>query len=189
MKESQQGYSRVDEVFAERLKEVRKVMGVSQETLADKMVELGYNIHVTAIGKIERGERKVSVGEAAAMAELFGLALDDLLGGGMGLKTALATFQRDRSTFGEQMRLYVESMLEVVVSADSATEMTEKEREWLVEELPRQTPARMTADALVAFDAAMSRSFYQPDTEFVQRLRRQLERDAELLNSERPPNE
>lgn len=58
--------------FGEKIKELRTARGLSQEALAELT-----GFHRTYIGMIERGERNLSVSNAAAFAEAFELPLAD----------------------------------------------------------------------------------------------------------------
>lgn len=66
--------------FRKRLKDERDRRGWSQEELARRLGERGVAVHASTIAKIETNARAVRLDEAAAIAELFGLSLDALLG-------------------------------------------------------------------------------------------------------------
>src|SRR4051812_23581403 len=57
-----------EEVFADRLAEVRKAKGWSQERLADRVSEAGHKMHQTTIAKIEGKRRSVGLAELMAFA-------------------------------------------------------------------------------------------------------------------------
>ena len=57
-----------NEVFRRRLREVREARGVSQYDLVRELRALGYPMRQPAITRIERGQRKVSLDEAVAIA-------------------------------------------------------------------------------------------------------------------------
>jgi transcriptional regulator with XRE-family HTH domain len=67
-----------DEIFARRLLTLRKVAGLTQEQLADRMTKAGNTMHRSAIAKIEAGDRAVSIGEAVQLAGVLGADLADL---------------------------------------------------------------------------------------------------------------
>jgi transcriptional regulator with XRE-family HTH domain len=71
--------NRRDEIFARRLREARESSGISQDALAQHMTEIGFKFHQTTVNKIERGERKVPVGEAIALADAIGVSLEQML--------------------------------------------------------------------------------------------------------------
>lgn len=61
--------------FAERLTEVRKKRGISQEVLASQLGTKG-----PAIGRYERGTAKPTIEVAAKIANVLGVSLDYLVG-------------------------------------------------------------------------------------------------------------
>lgn len=65
-----------DEQFAVRLREERERKRWSQADVARSMT--GWGWHPQTVQKIEAGHRKVTVGEAKALAQLFGTTVDDL---------------------------------------------------------------------------------------------------------------
>jgi transcriptional regulator with XRE-family HTH domain len=71
---------RMETHFRKRLKDERDRRGWSQEELARRLSERGVAVHASTIAKIETNARAVRLDEAAAIAELFGLSLDALLG-------------------------------------------------------------------------------------------------------------
>lgn len=67
--------------FAEWLKTARATTGMSQQALADALKAQGFTIfRQTTVWKIETCSRPLLLGEAAAIAELFGTTLDVALG-------------------------------------------------------------------------------------------------------------
>jgi ribosome-binding protein aMBF1 (putative translation factor) len=68
-----------EQVFAKRMRQVRERRGWSQAKLADWMRTYGVDLHSTAITRIERGERSISLNEASAVAAALGVLLVELL--------------------------------------------------------------------------------------------------------------
>lgn len=68
-----------DEVIGRRLHDLREQAGWTQQQLADAMRATGSKMHRSTIGKIEAGERAVSIGEAAQFAKVLGVPLTELL--------------------------------------------------------------------------------------------------------------
>jgi transcriptional regulator with XRE-family HTH domain len=68
-----------DAAFGRRLRYLREEAGLTQQQLADVMREAGIKMHRSTIGKIEAGERVVSIGEAAQFAERLGIDLRELI--------------------------------------------------------------------------------------------------------------
>ena len=60
-----------DERFATNIRETRERLGLSQGELARRMAELGWPYWQQTVRRVESGERKVSVGEAAALARIL----------------------------------------------------------------------------------------------------------------------
>ena len=68
-----------EQVFGQRLRDLRTARGWSQQQVADAMGELGFNWRQTTAAKTEAAERPVPVGEVVALAGLFGVGVHDLL--------------------------------------------------------------------------------------------------------------
>jgi transcriptional regulator with XRE-family HTH domain len=77
--EPQEGVQTIRTVLARRVRQVRGRHGWSQERLAEQLESLGVRLHPTAIVKIERGTRGVSVDEALALAAALNVSPDVLL--------------------------------------------------------------------------------------------------------------
>lgn len=60
--------------FGERVRELRRVRGLSQEALAEHA-----GLHRTYVGSVERGERNVSLDNIHALADALEVAAPDLL--------------------------------------------------------------------------------------------------------------
>jgi transcriptional regulator with XRE-family HTH domain len=73
---------RADSYFGKRVREERSRLGWSQEELAKRLTDNGIPIYNSTVAKIEneRKPRAVRLGEAAALADLFGVTLDSMLG-------------------------------------------------------------------------------------------------------------
>jgi transcriptional regulator with XRE-family HTH domain len=70
-----------DEWAAERIRHERELRGWSTGELARRITEAGVSLRQQQVWQIESGEppRKLSVGEAAAFAKVFGITIPDLL--------------------------------------------------------------------------------------------------------------
>jgi transcriptional regulator with XRE-family HTH domain len=62
--------------FGERVREIRKAKGLSQEELAHKA-----NLHRTYIGMIERGEKNITLVNIEKIAQALEIEIEDLLKG------------------------------------------------------------------------------------------------------------
>ncbi|MCK2022772.1 helix-turn-helix transcriptional regulator [Microbacterium sp. kSW2-24] len=66
----------VDQTFGATLREAREKLGLSQAALAETMQGLGFDFQQQTIYKIESGNRRATIGEAAGFARA--LQIDDL---------------------------------------------------------------------------------------------------------------
>lgn len=68
-----------DEAFAHLFRTERAESGLSQEDVAKAMSARGYDFHQQTVYKIESGKRRVSVGEAVALADSINVHVNALL--------------------------------------------------------------------------------------------------------------
>ncbi len=66
--------SKIRELFARRLKQLRLLKGLSQETLADLA-----GLHRTYVGSVERSERNISIDNMERLAKALEVDIIDLL--------------------------------------------------------------------------------------------------------------
>jgi transcriptional regulator with XRE-family HTH domain len=67
--------------FRHRITRERKKRGWSQAEVARKLKAKDIdNVHISTVSKIEAGDREIKLDEALAIAEIYGLSLDVLLG-------------------------------------------------------------------------------------------------------------
>ena len=64
----------VGEVLARRVEQVRKARGLSQRDVAERLADLGVTMHQTAIAKIEKGDRRVTIEDALLLAFVLDVA-------------------------------------------------------------------------------------------------------------------
>jgi|GEM_PF-2348463 len=84
----------VEARFRERVRQEREQRGMSQADLANLLGDKGFKgIYPTTIAKIESGERSVRIDEAAALADIFEVSLDAILGREPGVQTTELEFQ------------------------------------------------------------------------------------------------
>jgi transcriptional regulator with XRE-family HTH domain len=79
----------IRQYFSNRLKLERGNRDWSQAYMAQLLKERGIDLHPTALAKIEAKQRDVRIDEAAAIADLFDIPLDALLGRHVRRDTAL----------------------------------------------------------------------------------------------------
>ena len=69
-----------DDQLGKRIKDLREGKQWSQPQLAEKLADRKTPMHATTIAKIEAGTRSVRINEAVALAEIFDVTVDGLLG-------------------------------------------------------------------------------------------------------------
>jgi transcriptional regulator with XRE-family HTH domain len=67
-----------DEMFAVNIRQTRERLKLSQGEIARRMADRGFPFYQQTIRRIEEGRRKVSVGEAKAIAEILDTTVDQL---------------------------------------------------------------------------------------------------------------
>jgi len=84
-----------EDYFRKRVKDEREHRGWSQSQMAKLLSgnEVPPMMHPTTIAKIEAGDRAVRIDEAAAIADLFEVSLDSLLGRSGGLEEDELTYR------------------------------------------------------------------------------------------------
>ena len=177
----------IDSMFGQRFATARKERGFSQEAIVREVATRGYSLHLTAIGKIERGERRVTIGEAAAIADSLDYTLDALIGGQGRLLTAQAVGTSERQRLSAQARVYAEALLNIAVAADSVP-LRAVDSDWLDTELVNQSPAQMTTEVGMFVRASISRNGLDDSGKYVQLLLGALIKDADALAKNRLDN-
>ena len=70
----------VESEFRDTLKRERKERGWSQAHMANLLKDKGLTVYPTTVAKIEAGERAARIDEVVAVADVFGVSVDALLG-------------------------------------------------------------------------------------------------------------
>lgn len=133
---------RIDNGFGAALRNARTKEGMSQEELAGALFLNGSNISSATIGKIERGERKVTIGEACVIAATLKLPLDDLttIPSSLTKEALSARLYRLRADlidavrdfeYGQQLTALLSGTLEVVDQQELEYEVLESAEEVL----------------------------------------------------------
>lgn len=78
----------IDEWVAWNIRIRRDGLGLSQADLAKVMADLGWKWHPQTVHRVESGQRKVTIGEAEALARVFGTTVDTLTWPDMVTQTA-----------------------------------------------------------------------------------------------------
>ncbi len=72
-------YHALDEMFARRVREIRNARGLSMDDLVGRLRGEGFELLSSGLCKIEHGDRRCSIGEAAVIAVALDVPLDALL--------------------------------------------------------------------------------------------------------------
>jgi len=135
-------------VFAQRLRETREARGLSQSELAQMLTDRGRPMNTTALLRVESGERKLSLDEAIALADVLQAAPANLLSPPDGSYVALTD---NKGVDGDGIRNWLLTGVGIVVWPEPARAEDEtKLRAWLDRELERGAVA--LADALRGHD-------------------------------------
>jgi len=129
-----------DAEFGWRLRHLREQAGLTQQQLAGVMRAAGSKMHRSTIGKIEAGERVVSVGEAAQFADVLGIGL-----------TQLITMRDSRPLPTQETRI---QQIQRLLRIQDGINRLARETSQLVEEIVRDLPlpegvSYITTDSVV----------------------------------------
>lgn len=113
-------YAAADETFGAAIREARERSRITQAQLAEEMKYRGFDFHQQTVYKIESGKRKVTVGEALALAELVEVPIEVLAA------RSEDSLQRRRQTLRFLARQTVQYIEDV---ANAAQEAKDKQRE------------------------------------------------------------
>ncbi|MCE5288076.1 MAG: helix-turn-helix domain-containing protein [Nocardiaceae bacterium] len=90
------GPEEADETFATNMRYLREQAPLSIAAFVRCLKEQGWETHATTITRIEKGEQRPRVGEAKAIAAVFGLTLDEMI---TSVGPQIAGIQREVSSF------------------------------------------------------------------------------------------
>lgn len=122
--------------FAERVREARERLSWSQVRLAAELRAQGYDLDATTITRIERGERRIRLDDAVALAGVLGLDL----AWATGPDPVDLRAQIDRAEVEQEAALQAARYWEIEAAA--AAERRTRLREMLVEALEQGRHAR-----------------------------------------------
>jgi len=118
--------STIDDTFADRLRAARLEGGLTQAEVAAALTASHYDFHQTTVAKIERATRRVTIGEALALASAVGKPLDDLLSVSdepsslVGLTLRGSALEEDMSRWVESAEMLVERQQRLQKLVDDA---------------------------------------------------------------------
>lgn len=117
-----------DERCAANIRERREDREWSQADLARQMSERGWSFHPQTVQRIEAGHRKVSVGEAVALAEILGTSVEWLTWPGRAASTAalLSDFTGRAESSWEQISEWTRRLLHACFQLDLTTSEAEQ---------------------------------------------------------------
>ena len=120
----------IDQQFGPTIRLVRQDREMSQEELAAAVSNLGYQLSQATIGKIERGDRKVTLGEAEAIARALDTStLALILGPSYVTREILSErLQTLRRELVEAMRIYESGQQLVAIESG---QLSDYDQEWL----------------------------------------------------------
>lgn len=167
--------------FRKRVRDERERRGWSQSDLSKLLQENGsHSIYPSTVAKIEAGDRRVAIDEAQAIAELFGVSVDSLLGRQVGierdleymLRSVLATTRQCGQQLDIIIGTFVDAVQELSVLSFSGRESLESDisqaaeamvsaRDALLRIAAFKLPpnATVTAEVMREMDAAMNKFF------------------------------
>lgn len=156
--------------------------GMTQAKLSEALEVYGIYLSEATIGKIERGDRKVTVGEAQAIARALGHTFDGVIGSSEATLrangTVVASTVRHLQQFADE---YATALLHYTRTADELGEDPPADfLHYLETSVPSQTPAQIASDARGKVEAEIERQAIIPGAH-LQRLREALNRDADAL--------
>jgi len=99
-----------DDYFSKAVRAERERRGWSQGDMAKALADKKIHVHWTTIAKIEKGDRSVRIDEAAAIADVFDLSVDALLGRKTARENALAYTLRGALDASQQCSWQVSAM-------------------------------------------------------------------------------
>ena len=103
-----------DAAFAYAFKAARTGRGLTQDFVAQIMSEQGFKWHQATVYKVELGQRKVTVGEALALADMVGTPLDVLADPDPESPRSL------RNEVNRSGRRFAESLFDAALAANNA---------------------------------------------------------------------
>lgn len=172
--------------FARSVKEARAATGMSQESMVEKLRQHGVDIHVTAIGKIEKGMRKVSIDEAVAFSRVLGVPIADLVGFDDSLSTAyrnLANAHEERMRWEERV---ADALVDIARAADSSQVALSEVDEWWLDGGPLDyVPGAVVLGIATYVEARVERDAIDVEGTRVAALLRLLRSDAESVRDGR----
>ncbi|WP_315551284.1 helix-turn-helix transcriptional regulator [Microbacterium aurum] len=148
-------YSQLDQKFAAAFRYARLQSGLSQADVAEKLRSMGFDVSQPVVGKIERGVRKVTVGESQAIARIVGKGVDRLLRGEVELKieAGVEHLQKVMSEAKGSLGRVQGAQLALAMAIDSApegslSEYTLETAEYLLSRTPSDLAAEFEKDTI-----------------------------------------
>lgn len=133
----------VDASFGPSFKAARQAARLSQDAIVEAIAADGISLHPTAVGRIESGERKVTVGEAVALANAVGMSVDALTGtSDRVLDAPRALLANARADLMRSAAAYYEALGILATTADSVASDDDHD---LNKELELAPPLRVLA--------------------------------------------
>lgn len=140
-------------VLARRVADLRRKQGWSQQELADRLREYGFDHHQTAISRIEAGRQSLSLNEAAALAAIFRIRPADLMDISMNEESLTAELH-EMTRHYDRLRHYMLDARARVVETTQARDAAREEMDRWLEQV--SVAQEMTAQCEAELSEAMS---------------------------------
>jgi len=177
--------SSLNDLFANRLREVRERQELSQDELARRMRARGHDFRQQTIYKIETGNRRVIISEAVDLAEALGYTFDDFIehAGTPNLSAALERLDFTREELQASALRYERALLRVAQLADSAEQLFDRDQTTVRNAIEFESPAQALRINSLAGGAkdVIAENKNEGTGEFVTLLLEMLERDNAAL--------
>lgn len=150
--------SLVETLFRKRVKQERTRRGWSQADLSKRLQAKGLqHLLPSTVAKIENGDRAVRIDEANALADLFAVSLDELLGRDLPERDLLTTLQElmDAARHAHSQVDALEGSLRALTVELAAFQLDEQDGDIL-------TAGEQACAALAAAGEALERLFWTP---------------------------
>jgi transcriptional regulator with XRE-family HTH domain len=137
--------------FRNKTRDERERRGWSQAQMAKLLSDRGFPAHATTIAKIEAGDRSVQIDEAAAIADLFEVSLDTLVGRAVSTQNDFTYTLRSLISTARQAAFQIESTQTALRERVAELDTFEfPERDTLVQRCERALAALGQANAALA---------------------------------------
>lgn len=138
-----------DDLLAQRVREVRERLGLSQDQLAQRMAARGHDFRQQTIYKIETGNRRVTWGEAISLADSLEMTIADLSAPGTSGSLGVLFERVDvlREGLEQAARTYMRAQWRLAHAADQLERLPAEDSEHVRDSLVLESPAQVLNNA------------------------------------------